>query len=432
MKTRTLPVYWGGYSPDPYYCSAMSGGYLPECYHNTWLTEDQYQDFYAAGKAARNLSRGYDSGWDSVGIEAFDSTKRKSPHYNNCLHTRYRGVNLPYLAVYCPGLTGYRTQFYRFPFPSLSTMQATPEIVYEYSSAQRRAWWHMQPRFEGEISMLNFLFELKDFRDLAKYVLKADKIRSFRKFGTFVRKHMHDPKFYDPTRPAAAIWLSWHLNWEQLFKDCSTICAQMITLAREAEVKYKRLGTTRQKSHYSEVLYDETDFPASGFYGGLYYNSGGHRRVVFNASMQYHYAYSMRSVTNGFQKYWGLELTADAFWNAIPFSFVADYWLRVSDSLHAMDVDPHTDLRLNEYCESILDVHTQGHHVSPDYGYNKLVIVDGDYHKPPTYPILISGAERSYFRRVRTSPNCGPALPKLHFPSGQNALTMAALVRCLF
>jgi hypothetical protein len=432
MKTRNIPIHTGSV-PDLLWSPQYEiGGYPPECYNNRWKTDEEYMAAYTNASLARYMSVPCDhSYWDGVGTEAFESSKRRRPHYNDCYHTRCRGLNLPFLAATCVGSAGYTSMFRRIGFPSKLDMTDTPELSLEYSSAQRRAWWHMQPRFEGRISMLNFLFELKDFRDIAKYVLKADKIKHFRSLGRWFRKNMNRPEFFDPTRSAASIWLSWHLNWEQFFKDCSSIFAQAATLAREAEASYKTRGLGQQKSHYSEIIYDDSDFAPVSRYGPIFTEYGSRRLVKFTASMQYKYAYTMRTTMDAFIHYWGLTLTAEAFWNAIPFSWVADYVIRIGDSLHAMNTDPHTDLCLCEYCESVLDMHTQGYHITPTTPYNKYLIIDGSLWAAKDTRLL-SGLERTRYVREVRPPNYGPALPKLHFPTKVNALTFAALVRCLF
>jgi hypothetical protein len=283
----------------------------------------------------------------------------------------------------------------------------------------------MQPRFEGEISMLNFLFELKDFKDVMKFALRPK--ASYNKMSRLLRRTPKSP-INTVTKGAAGGFLTWKLAIKPLLRDLASIHAQLATLVREKQEEFKSLGSQDQSSHYSETLDEVIDYvpgTSNYYWRGL----GTYERTSFTATMHYNYAYEMRETVDAFVRYWGLNPTAEAFWNAIPFSFIVDYFIGINNSLHAMRVDRNVDLHWTDYAESTLTEILQGYISIPDDRVAALYIdlekVDTGYHH------LLSGFRGSIYDRRVCLPNYGPALPRLKKASGNQWLTMAAIVRCL-
>jgi hypothetical protein len=140
----------------------------------------------------------------------------------------------------------------------------------------------------------------------------------------------------------------------------------------------------------------------------------------------------MRSTVDAFVKYWGLSPSAETFWNAIPWTFVFDYFVKIGDSIHAMEIDQNVDLRMTDYAESLLTTSTTGTHLLPgDSSIYRFLMVDDQILPKVSYPRLISGTKGTIYERQVTSPNFGPALPRLKLPSGKQSAVMASLVRCI-
>jgi hypothetical protein len=300
--------------------------------------------------------------------------------------------------------------------------------VYKEDAA-RRAWWHMQPRFEGEVDMLNFLFELRDFKSLIKHCLTFK--MSYRKLRNILRR---PPKIgkQDPTKGAAGVFLTWQLALKPLLMDLTSIHAQLCTLVREVQEEFNSAGSEDQSSHYSELLGSEQTGMTPGTKVNYIYGSGSYRSTMFTATMHYKYAYEMRSTIDAFVKYWGLSPSAETFWNAIPWTFVFDYFVKIGDSIHAMEIDQNVDLRMTDYAESLLTTSTTGTHLLPgSSSIYRFLMVDDEILPQVSYPRLISGTKGTIYERRVTSPNFGPALPRLNLPSGKQSAVMASLVRCI-
>jgi hypothetical protein len=284
----------------------------------------------------------------------------------------------------------------------------------------------MQPRFEGEVSMLNFLFELKDFKDLMKYIVRPK--MAYNKISKLLRS---PPKGFDPSKPAAGAYLSWQLALKPLLSDLTGIHAQLAQLVRTLQQDFKLAGSEEQSSHYSEIL-DSVSSLTPGT--GNYYNfsTGTYQQTKFTATLHYNYAYKMRGTVDAICKYWGLKPNPEVFWNAIPFSFIMDYFIQIGKSLHAMQTDKNVQLQVNDYAESLVTRLSSGKIISDDDGICSVVLDDKEMSGAQAANKLVSGLEGTIYERRVTRPDYGPALPRIKKPSGKQGLTMAAIVRCLF
>jgi hypothetical protein len=293
----------------------------------------------------------------------------------------------------------------------------------DWSNAQRTAWWEMQPRFEGNISMFNFLLELKDVKELLK-LLRAHPIRKLRNF--FRRKR----KLFDPSKPLAEAHLMNEFAIKPLLSDILTITCQIEEHVRNAQEEFAEAGLGRNSRHWSDwTIVDDSNLVYGGYY--YYYQASGEVEwQKFTATMEYNYNYSARSSLDAFMRFWGLTPTWEAIWNAIPFSFVVDYFVKVGNSIAAMETDPNVEVLLNQYCESILSMRSSGTHIVTDNCYEKTIVVDGDLIKNGLP--LVSGNYSSLYTRRVVAPNKGAALPSVGPMSSKQGLNLAALLRCFF
>lgn len=379
-----------------------------------------------------------------VGNESIESTTRAKPAFNSCIHTKMLGHNYAYQAVYPKAVStscGLR-DYFRIPMwvgtsvPLLNGANWT-----EFDDAQRRAWWSMQPRFESEIQFLNFIYEMKDFKTIAKHLLKFEvsKIGSkmvglrnqLRRMSREYERGTGSAKtLADITKTAAEARLVYSFAILPLISDITAILKTLALTVQEAQNRFSQAGSSGNSlSHYTE------SYPhyQTGAYGTADNNRfmwfGTSSDSVFTATLQYNYRYKMRQGWDLFKRGWGLEVNAEVLWNAIPFSFLVDYFYKVGQAIHTMSVDPNVYLKLHQYCESILVTASSGVMIDPTrlaYFYapsatkrtNGLVPMVG-----------ITGTR--YTRRV-TSPNKGMATPILKTPKGGQLWNMAALARCFF
>lgn len=391
-----------------------------------------------------------------IGTELFASTGYRRPRFNNVVHQKLSAFDYP-LALNARRLLSIYGDYAKFrrssywPSTGVTGINASDDLS-QYEGAARRAWWTMQPRFEGEISMLNFLYELKDFRSLAKALWKYDHVkladrlsRLRRSFRGGLRKYMQNPTL----KTSAVLSLktgSWSTDVlarfrllkefavDPLISDLCVLHQQLGTIVRDAQQDFFERGEKTQARHYSEefVLQDSLVNETGNSW---YFAKGFFKSTVFTATMEYRYHYDMRSEFDAFMKYWGLVPSLETFWNGTPFTFLFDYFIKVGNAIHTMSVDPRVSLQKVQYCESFLTRHISGRCTSgaaefPPYpGRNVLLCVNGKCTKGRR-GVPISGYKGTTYVRNVKEPNKGSALPRLSFPSTGQTLNILALVRC--
>lgn len=372
-----------------------------------------------------------------LGAEQISWVSNGDGKYNPCTHLRTRIINVPFGACfrkYNLNTAYYWLGYYRFKSPayypySLGILQH-PTI--DIQAARARAWNNMQPRFEGKISLINFLYELKDFRDIVKYLFKKEKfIKDIRKVLNKGKRPILAPK--DPTRGIATAILVNNFAIQPLIKDISAMMQQANIIVREAQQKFFESGSEYQTSHYTEEI-NRVDSRTLGT-GNYYWTGSGYLEfTLFTATLKYKYDYTMRNTIDAWMKYWGLCGSFEAWWNMIPFSFLVDYFVQIGNSIHAMEHDPKVHLTEYEYGESLKTTFFYGTSTNGDPRHDVLVLDGNVLLKAKNDRLkdrLLAGIEGSIYTRRPCMPYYGPATPRLRLPSTRQTLNIAALLRCL-
>lgn len=448
MKTRVLPRDLG-----------EANDLLYENYSSTYSFGTNYTAFmayvnamvsrYYTGMANRSIPVTFNT---FSGVETFDSSGLKKPQFNNCMHVIDEIVNHAY-AYMTPNASLYSWFVPRWANGFLQNYGRAGYTAYvgpskygasadfsQWDATARRAWWAMQPRFEGEISMLNFLFELKDFKDIAKFAMKVDwrtfskSVRNFR-LGLRNWRRNVDKSSYPVlsmmlgtaskgSKAAAKLHLTNEFAIKPFIGDIKKIVSQAGSIVSEVQEQFQSKGLVPQTQHFSEsVVSKDTLVPGSNNY--MFWANGERIETLFTATLEYKYSYTMRSTDSAIMKYWGLDLTPEVIWEAIPFSFLVDYFVKVGDAIHYASLDKNVSLLEYQYCESLLTKGQEGYwwRNLPD----SYAVIDGQMSLGPA---LVAGRNfSSYVRRV-VQPNKGLPTPKFKLPSGKQGINMAALARC--
>lgn len=413
-KERSVPIDWGD-SPDGRYYnfSSQQNGTLPYWHNEAWC-RTKYDSV---------LGSNFRGSLGFSGMEKIAWTDRGRTRDNNCDHVVNKETSKTFFFAwvdnaYYKRLNWY--QRYRYPLSSV-TLYDNHHLTDDVMLARNRAWWNMQPRFEGEVQMLNFLFELKDFKDVARHLFDS----SNSSFMNLLRKRRL-PRVHEPTRPASEAILLYNLALKPLVRDCFKMIAQAQIIVSEAQKQFQDRGLEFQKSHYSEELArDDSIQPI------WYWTTGKTHRTKFTATMEYKYRYTPRAAYNAFMQCWGLNPSFEVLWNALPWSFVLDYFNAIGKAIHAMSVDPHVTLSYRQYTESLVTTLNSGAFITPDARTGGL-IVGGQWIDVPTDYIHVAGISSKIYHRYGATPSMGPALPKLKQPSGTQLVNLVALARCLF
>lgn len=429
MKKRTLGIDLGINAVDGV------GKYNP----TAWQMYTMFSPYYVGG--SNNLIGAYNYGKKNAtyvldtkpaiqGYQEFESTTRKRPSYNDVINRKVYARNLPFLVACKTGAnwppTILETIYYRLPLPPYATkdMDATWNGT-EFASA--RAWHAMQPRFNGDVQLLNAIYELKDFKDAAKALLNIQyEIHNIAKTARTLRNKYRGK----PTALLADGWLAYALAYKPTINDVYNIMKALSTTVKEAQEKFQSNGQQLQKTHYSEVLDNAVSCVSfNNYYPCWYYGSVETRK--FTATLEYTYQYKLRKPTDAFMAYWGINGSVETLWNASAFTWIADYFIQVGNALHFMQHDPNVGLSSRQYCESISREFNHGQIIG-HLGTNFEAVLEGKYYSvtgDTPLNALVSGYKTSTYVRRVCDPNKGMALPRLKLPSSTQGKTLLALAR---
>jgi hypothetical protein len=395
------------------------------------------------------------TGW---GSQTFESTTHARPRFNACDNYRQQIITVPFSILYerynYPAQALFRWLYIINPWPTIRTGTKIPYLKLGDVSwaacddTQRRAWWSMQPRYESEISALNFLWELKDFASIARKFRKINfrnLSRDLGKIRTRLRRELKKLRGKYPlttlkdtlnsiTRLIAELHLTKEMAIDPLVADTIIILEEARTIIDQVQEQFQVRGKSAQRSYYSEEL-EQLDNLVYKNDNDYWRPSGNFSDVHFNATLEYSYSYKMRNEHDAIRRHYGLDVTGNSIWNAIPFSFLVDYFFNVDAAIRNMAKDPNVDLNVIQYCESLDNVTQEGYFVVNDARMHDFYCPDYNIKSVSTIgsrPLVLSGCKVSHYRRRVTLPNKGTALPRLTLPSKGQVRNILALTRVLW
>lgn len=291
----------------------------------------------------------------------------------------------------------------------------------------------MQPKFEGNIDLTNFLLELKDFKGLLNQ-LRSLINGHFPKFRKSLKRtsggSLLGSAAGEVTGSLSSAWLSFTLQWEPLLSDIASIGENLLNQVEAAQNKFHADGDHGLTRHYSEDVntIDERtsgiDNDADVFYGGRF------RTNKFTATMCMKFDYDMRTPMAAFLKYWKLGGSFSTIWNATRLSFVIDYFLKIGKAIGAMEIDENVrNVRTLKYCESYKSEDSSGLFFNAS-GTPRLheSLISGE---PFEGFKLISGYQARSYIRMPCSPSKGLYIPLTGTPNTKQGVTMIALTRSM-
>lgn len=446
MKTKPLGFDWGTTADSKYY--AYSTSYSPT--HPAW-TEWGESDFYAIYLNALGLRATVVGTWPFIGVQMFDSSKRQRPLYNNCFNSKLKGVCLPWGNFQFDWKTPPRTilaePFWRKTMPpgiTQASINCPTSINWSASEgASRRAWWSMQPRFDGEFQALNFIYELKDFKTIAKHLVKlpqpnklSSQMRKARRQIWKAQRMVESGSTSEKlrltasagSRVMATAWLTKVFAIDPTVRDVVQLHGQLRTLVDDVQNEFKLRGEQPLSSYYSEDI-STSESLTRGNYNLATWATGTAVKDKFTATLQYTYQYAMRGTWDALRRYYGLDMNASVAWNAMPWSFVIDYFLKVSQAMDFMRTDPNVVTEVAQYCESRNVAHEAG--IFYEVGdKSRYFFLNGVPRSTGRY--LVTGYSGTLYQRRVGSPNKGAALPRLTLPSTKQSWNLLALTRAMW
>jgi len=238
----------------------------------------------------------------------------------------------------------------------------------DLEALKQRALRSMLPYVKAELSLPNFILELKDFkRPIASIVNQFKSLRVLRSGTSWktvglitylnLRKSIKDLRkgltAKQLSRMVASGYLELNFNIMPLISDVQKIASALSRTRRRINDLVNRSGSTQVK-HFRFAWTEYSDVNESKSQTG-YWNwqnqdqtvQIGHasRQVlydptIFHAQLQFNYNYTAAQVANaqlwGHLDALGVNMNPAIIWNALPFSFVVDWVLGVSQYLDTL------------------------------------------------------------------------------------------------
>lgn len=211
------------------------------------------------------------------------------------------------------------------------SVEPTSSTLQNYSAL---AFDAMKPSLEGDLQLTNFLLELVD----VKHILSL-----FTKWEGFVKK-------------IAAGHLSYAFGVKPFLQDVKELYDNLTNFEGYITQFLSRRNTV-QRRHY-RLKFIEDDGTYEGVAGGFGLVEGTYKvKGVYHATMDYTYSCpnldNLQGQIRALRDLLGLRFGLSQLWEAIPFSFVVDWFIRVGDWLKQYE-QPLVPVNLTvvDYCES--------------------------------------------------------------------------------
>jgi hypothetical protein len=308
-------------------------------------------------------------------------------------------------------------------YPEFSSKVKTAEYAayIDYPNWAKSNWRNVQVTLDQGFSAINFLLELKELRGLVKGHTKRG-VKA--KFHELVKQ---DANWRTRVNHLSSEWLQFQYGTASFVRDCVRIFQIISGWAARADKfldeqgKIKLYRKTPLHRRLVTILPETRAFPVFTATGSVLTYS---REVEIDANACVGYSYTTPESKGFISRFkqllesFGIKWSANIVWNAIPFSFVVDWFINVDDWLERnvptvslIDME----VRALDFCHSIKVKETRTLTWTRDFH----SIIGGVY---PRSDLLMKSVTTYYRRRQ-------DALPEFSVrPSGLNSWR---LTRCL-
>jgi hypothetical protein len=214
------------------------------------------------------------------------------------------------------------------------------------------------PGIKPKLSLINSLIELKDLKTVKKTLLSVTALLKavITKKKSLARATLSS---------VADVFLQQEFNAKPLVRDVFNIYKALEDVRDQLDTLYRN-ELKYITGHWRIPLTEFTSLDESKTIPGTYYGGNLIRRVTdirqaqFNVTIDY--AYDLRGISreralvDGMLDYLGVNLNPAIIWNAIPWSFVVDWVLRVSQWLNQMklrNIEPYVVVYRSMYSVKI-------------------------------------------------------------------------------
>lgn len=259
--------------------------------------------------------------------------------FNYCNHTKesFEEKDSCQVAV-CRDAGSYhetRAFAYASAYP---TRPASPELPVITDQLRKEAWTGLQPQLNTGLSMANFLFELRDIKHLLALAKKLSSMsRVYNKLSSVSRGSM----------TAAELTLAYGFGIAPMLSDIKKLCSLMFKTDKRIK-EFIQEGKKLKTYHFTKDL-SSTNQHVPCNLGRVETLT----KSTYHATLKCRYDYKVPSKWKAFMRLYGLNITPEVIWNAIPFSFVVDWFVGIGKYLSQFDDDPNLKVFVNDYCDSI-------------------------------------------------------------------------------
>ena len=421
----------------------QSLGYLKE--------RDFLKSVYFTRKLQRNIPSGF-ALWP-LSSESITTGSLKTHGMRNCAHVSQRAVQYPlgYLRTGTPSNMVDGASYYRAGTNTGYWKDALSAALYAANDGDQqfndRAYWSMRPRFQADVSLINSIFELKDFVDVA--VLLGDivfrpssVVRNIIKQYTKIAKKgkLSYKQVIAGSLPAAHMVsgavasgvLTANLAVSPTINDVISIHAAAQRSVYQLAHEFKTYGQIGSKTHFKEVDVVVNDVTANSTVFNNVFWSGRRITVENNVTAVWYYKTLWQKLEDLYPQWWGLKPGVGEVWNMLPMSFVLDYIFTLGKSLEYMDRDDNVDVQGVQWCRSSKSIATLGTYLRTSPHIRAVIVNDKqlEYTTQNNY-LFVSGTRGKCYKRWIGMPTFGPALPRFKKPTGSQLENLAALARVL-
>lgn len=325
--------------------------------------------------------------------------------FGNCEHVKrqtFRNLE-PY--IWASQLSPYVSWGDNSVFDRFASEGSIPSIAacsVDYKALSAEAYQAMKPSLSSKISLTNFILELGDLK------------RMFQLFDN--RKSL--------SKNVAGGYLNYQFGWKLFIRDVKTIYTKLANW-KQVLALYENGQNSIQVRHWSKVI-DKRSGMVSQSNPSQYFPMETDYETVTKYTATMKFRYTVPDIKDKYVKIralldiLGLKLNAGVVWEAIPYSFVVDWFVNVGDVLDAQSDDLlESEVEILDFCSSIKTETTL-----KIWGRNK-------------YSQIEQGAVRhwvatetsSYYKRMRHIPNISDFGLKLsdRYGSKQVLLSLALL-----
>lgn len=298
------------------------------------------------------------------------------------------------------------------PSVSAPSLEITEEM-------RAQAWADLLPQLNDGFSLANFIWEIKDIPRLLVDIGKV--LRSLRSLSKIAKNAN--------TLTLAKAQLTWSFAVSPLMGDLQNII-DILTNFRKKVNQFIDQGKQVLPYHHRRDLFRYTSKVPNELGSTIDEVS-----VVYAATLRASYVYKQPNDWELFSRIAGLRITPEVIWNAIPLSFIIDWFIKIGDALRNLDRDPHLTIKVHDYCDSLKKVKsrkvvfdescwTWDSWYKSQPGFIESMFISSDDRNKTGWEL----ADISYIR-IPGEPNMGYSFPVLDTLSARELVLAGALMR---